>query len=133
MSGERTQALLRQLWKTASPIFSDITVPSVVASPGWVVVGAFVHGGDIPCKLSSIALVSNPLLVARLRLFGPIGGVAVEIPGSNISTSSATDVLVESGTLALVAGSMYQIQAECTGGDLVTDFAVLRYVNLLVN
>ena len=130
MSGERTQALLRLLNLACSPTFAG-AVPGVLATPGWTVIGAFVHTGATS-RLQAMVLVSQAALTARVRLYGPIGGAPAEVAGSLLSSVSTDEELVQSANLGsvLVRGQTYQVQVECTGGDLVTDFAVARYAQM---
>lgn len=115
-----------------SPVAAQRVVAGVAATPGWEVLGAFVYGGAA-AKLQAMVLVSQGALTATVRLYGPIGGTPAEVTGSAITSSATTEVVIESADLTtnLTEGEIYQIQMECAGGALATDFAVARYAALV--
>ena len=110
---------------------SNQTVPGVASTPGWNVGTAFVLP-TVPSdvRLDTIALVSQSALTCRVQIYDTVAGAAVS--GSTLSVTGAgatVDTRAISGNLAsnLIAGRIYQIRAECTGGNLTTDFSVVRY------
>lgn len=108
------------------------TIAGVAATPGWVVLTEFDVDAPMPpsAMLDAIALVSQIALDCNLRLYDVT--TAAVVAGSTLTTASLTGARVATGDLiaALVAGRRYQIQAECVGGALATDFAVVRYAVL---
>ena len=108
------------------------TIPGVVATPGWIIIAEF-DLDVLPASavLDGIVLVSQGVLVGRLKLYDVTGGA--DIAGSTLSTSSLTGARLTTADLValLVQGRRYQIQAECTGGAAVSDWAVVRYATLI--
>lgn len=115
-------------------------VQAVTISPGWTTVGGFRFlsfriSAFNPARLelvlapSTIALTCNIRLVDSLTLT-PVPGSTVNLPAGSIN-----DQWVGSGDLLddLVDDTLYQIQVECTGGALTTDFVTVRGGSLVVN
>lgn len=111
--------------------FGQGSVPGVNATPGWVVLGAFVFDfSAADLRLDALAFVSDGALTARVRLFDLTDGD--ELVESVLSTSATTEARLTTDNLAelLEADHVYQLQAECTGGSDTGDFAVIRYMML---
>lgn len=103
-------------------------VQGVAATPGWTVVGG-IYVPEVPAisLFEAVFLVSQALLTGRVRLYDPVAAAAVA--GSTLTSVSTTDDRQVSADIAavLVANTYYQVEAECTGGALVTDIVVVRY------
>lgn len=107
------------------------TIAGVAATPGWVVLAEFDLDVLPPdAVLDAIALVSQALLTCNIKLYDVT--LAADVAGSALSTASLTGGRVTSADLVagLVLGNRYQIWAECVGGNLLSDFAVVRYAVL---
>lgn len=107
-------------------------VQGVAATPGWEVIESF-YVGTVPpsIALESVLLVSTALLTGRVQIYDTVAGAAVA--GSVLSSALTTDDRQISAELVagFVAGRIYQLQAECTGGATLGDFVVHRSSRLL--
>lgn len=102
-----------------------LTVGGVAATPGWRICGKIYL--PRPCsalKLEAIIENSTAALTSRVRLVDDLTLIAVS--GSTLSVALTTvSTRVISSALALVGDKVYQLQMECTGGAVDTDFAVI--------
>ncbi len=115
----------------AGAIADERAVQAVAATPGWEVVAAFYFAAAPPATvLEAIMLVSQGLLTGRVRIYDTVA--AAVVAGSTLSTSSTSDARLVTADIAgvLVAGRIYQLQVECTGGTTLDDFVVLRSASL---
>ncbi len=105
-------------------------IPAIAGDPssvsGWYVVGSFYLPRSCDARLDIIAVVSNPLLISRSRLFDM--STLAEVSGSRAIASPILPVRLLSGVCSLVGTHMYQIQSDCvlpTGSVADTDFSVV--------
>lgn len=107
------------------------TLPGFAVTPGWIVLTEFDLDVLPPdAVLDAIALVSQATLTCNIKLYDVT--LAADVAGSTLTTASLTGARLTSGDLVagLVQGNRYQIWAECIGGSLASDFAVVRYAVL---
>jgi len=103
------------------------TIPSVTASPGWYVVGAFRVPVETKGRLDVVGLVSDATLTMHVRLFdltlpGVVGGSLATLAGKTI------DAFARSGVFIIPGGHVYQVQAEVVGAQ--DGFGVLQSAQL---
>lgn len=110
----------------AGPAAAGVTVAGVAATPGWVVLSSFkLRNTTNRLALEACLNVSQGALTTKVRLYDTVGAAAVA--GSTLTSTSTTVEYKTSADLAsaLTAERIYQIEAECTGGALATDFSVV--------
>jgi hypothetical protein len=120
----------------------QMTVQSVAVTPGWTVVDAFnydenehlvVPPGILTRVFFATVIASQPALQVRIKMVR--ADTLVDVAGSLLTFAppvSAQEVSQETADLTgvLVDGIEYQIQAECTGGALATDYVSVRSAGL---
>jgi hypothetical protein len=99
-------------------------IPGVAATPGWQVIGAFFFPFTFDVRLDVIALVSDPSLTVRVRLFDMT--TAEPVSGATAQTTSQTSARALSGVVSLQGNRVYEIQAECTGAAGDDFFAIVQ-------
>lgn len=104
-------------------------IQAVTASGGWEVIGAF-YLETVPNSVSveAILLVSSASLSGSVRLYNVTG--AGPVTGSALGTASTTDTRLVTGDIAgqLTGNRLFQIEAECFGGDQLSHFTTVRSV-----
>lgn len=118
------------------------TVQGVLVTPGWQVIDAFKYDeteyavpppGTVTKIFFATVIASQPALQVRAKMVR--ADTLIDVPGSLLTFAppiNAQEVSNQTGDLsgALVDGIEYQIQAECTGGSLPTDYASIRSAGL---
>lgn len=107
------------------------SIQSLTASGGWQSIGAFyLDRVTDQVSVEAILLVSSASLSGSVRLLDTVG--ASVVTGSLLGTTSLTDVRLVTSNIAsnMTADRVYQIQAECFGGELTSHFVTVR--NLIV-
>lgn len=118
------------------------TVQGVLATPGWQVIDAFLYDQDEHVAVAPGAveriffatiIASTAALTVRVKLVR--ADTLVDVPGSLLTFAAPVNAQEASDktadlTSVLVDDLEYQIQAECTGGALPTDYASIRSAGL---
>lgn len=105
-------------------------VPSVLSTPGWMVVGDFYLDAIVDdAFFEAIFLNTAAGLTGRVKLFDTVA--SADVAGSILSTSSTTDVRLISADIAagMPGNRIYQVQAECTGA--TGQFVIVRAAKLI--
>lgn len=96
------------------------------ATPAWYVVGAFFLEASAAAKLRAVGAVSVNGNTLRFRLYD-VTSVAPVSGSVTPNVTTLIDAKVESGTVDLVGGRIYQVQAECIGA---SGYGVMRSAEL---
>lgn len=95
-------------------VVSSKTIPAVEDSPGWFILGEYQVPKSTPVKLFAVLLNSASGLTLRVRLWDVTARAEL---ANSIASSSTSPQYAEGGSVDLVGGQRYQIQAECTGAE----------------
>jgi hypothetical protein len=120
----------------------QITVQGVLVTPGWQVIDAFnydatehvaIAPGTVTRIFFATVIASQPALQIRMKMVR--ADTLIDVAGSLLTFPapvSAQEASLQTADLTgvLVNGIEYQIQAECTGGALPTDYASIRSAGL---
>lgn len=120
----------------------QMAVQGVLATPGWQVIDAFnydatehvaVAPGLVTRIFFATVIASTAALTIRVKMVR--ADTLIDVAGSLLTFAAPVNVQEASNqtadlTAVLVNGIEYQIQAECTGGALPTDYASIRSAGL---
>lgn len=105
-------------------------IDAVAATPGWYVIGGFTMPASADVRVDLLGAVSDVSLAARVRLYCVSAGSVGPVSGSEAQLGTLADSQAFSGIVSLVAGRIYQFQAEVTGGSGAGLFGVVRRATL---
>lgn len=103
------------------------TIPAVVESPGWYVLGEYYLPKSTWARLDATGSVSDASLTMTVRLWdveenAPVGGP--------VRIESTEGLRVVGANIYLHGNRTYQVQAECTGGKSESFFGVAEAVTI---
>ncbi len=107
---------------------SNQQLPAVEEPPAWVIIGGFYMPRTATIRLEVIGVVSDGSVALTVRLFDVAG--AAPVTGSTTAPiDGTTDERQLSGAFELTGGKVYQVQAQCIGGE--DEFGIIRTATLI--
>lgn len=114
-------------------------VQAVAVTPGWTVVGGFIWISSrvpptMPVTLELIVAPSTIALTVHARIVDSLTLTPVPSSLITVGAGSITDQFATGSdmTADLVEETLYQIQVECVGGALSTDFVTVRSGSVVI-